>query len=114
MATLPEFKWLPNLGATSKHTPLVSTVSFGDGYELRVGQSVNRIKSSWDVEFSRPLQEIVEIKKFLEARGGLESFRWTDPIGESKAYVCREWNGPTQQHKGVYVISCTFEEVFEN
>lgn len=114
MTTLPNFKWLPDLGATPTYQPLVTTVNFGDGYEVRVSESLNRTKRAWDVTFSRPLDEIREINQFLLARGGKEPFRWDGTIGETGAYVCRSWTGPSQQYKGVYVISAQFEEVFES
>lgn len=114
MTTMPEFKWLPDLGAAPTSTPLVTVVQFGDGYENRVSESLNRVKTSWEVVFTRPYAEIIEIYKFLQERAGVEGFNWTDPLGFNRSYVCREWNGPSQQMKGVYVLTATFEEIFEN
>lgn len=111
--TLPEFTWRPDLGAQSTNTPLVQKVSFGDGYEQRVGESLNRVRHDWDLTFTRDIEEILAIRDFLEARAGLEAFSWTTTIGETKAFVCREWQGPSQQYRGVYVITAKFEEVFE-
>lgn len=108
-----EFTWKPDLGATPTNTGLVTKVSFGDGYELRVGESLNRVRQDWEVTFSRDVNEALEISDFLIARGGLEAFSWETPIGQTKTFVCREWNGPTQQYRGVYVITAKFEEVFE-
>lgn len=113
MASVPHFKWKPDLGAMPSYKPLVTPVSFGDGYELRVGQSLNRVKSAWNLTFSRTVKECLEIRDFLIERGGLESFTWTTPVGETFRYVCREWQGPSQQMAGVYVITATFEQVFE-
>ena len=114
MASLPEFTWLPVLGAAPTRRPIVNIVSFGDGYELRVGESLNRVKTSWDLTFTYPVQTILEIDAFLTARGGIEAFRWKDTLGKESSYVCREWDGPTQQVEGLYTITATFEEVFES
>lgn len=113
MASFPNFTWQPDLGAERSSQPLVTTVSFGDGYEQRVGQSLNRTKHGYSVTFTRPAKEALEIAAFLEDRGGLESFKWTDPLGEERTWVCRQWSGPTQQARGLYVIQASFEEVFE-
>lgn len=111
--TLPEFTWLPDLGANPTSTSLVQKVSFGDGYEMRVGESINRVREDWDLTFTKDLTEALAIRDFLKARGGLESFSWTTTVGDTKAFVCREWQGPSQQYKGLYVITAKFEEVFE-
>lgn len=113
MATFPVFEWKPDLGAERTSEPLVTTVSFGDGYEQRVGQTINRVKHGYTVTFTRTAEEALKISAFLEDRGGLESFKWTDPLGEDHIWVCRKWTGPSQQARGVYVIEATFEEVFE-
>lgn len=113
MATFPVFEWKPDLGAERTSEPLVSVVSFGDGYEQRVSQTLNRVKHGYTVTFTRTSTEALEIANFLEDRGGVESFEWVDPLGETRTWVCRKWNGPTQQARGVYVIEASFEEVFE-
>lgn len=114
MASFPVFTWKPDLGAAPSTRPLVNTVSFGDGYEQRTAQSLNRNKLSWSLVFTRPLQEALEIQQFLEDRSGLESFTWTDTLGRTNQYVCRQWDGPSQQYRGLYVINATFEQVFES
>lgn len=111
--THPVFSWKPDLGAQPTNTPLVQKVSFGDGYEQRVGESLNRVRHDWDVTFTKSKDEAFAIRDFLEARGGLESFSWTTTIGETRVFVCREWQGPSQQYRGLYVITAKFEEVFE-
>ena len=114
MASFPVFEWKADLGAERSSQPLVSNVSFGDGYEYRVSESLNRVRVSYSVNFTRPAKEIMEIENFLVDRAGSESFKWLDPLGTERTWVCREWTGPTQQAQGVYVLSATFEEVFES
>lgn len=113
MATFPIFEWKPDLGAQRTSEPLVTPVSFGDGYEQRVGESINRVKHGYTVTFTRTAKEALEIATFFEDRAGVESFKWEDPLGEERTWVCRKWNGPTQQARGVYVVEANFEEVFE-
>nr|DAM63265.1 MAG TPA: minor tail protein [Caudoviricetes sp.] len=113
MASIPIFSWKADLGAERSSQPLVTAVSFGDGYELRVAESLNRIRVSYNLNFTRPAKEIMEIESFLVDRGGSELFKWVDPLGQDHTWVCREWSGPTQQAQGLYVLSATFIEVFE-
>ena len=108
----PRFKWHPDLGAQSTTKASVNKTKFGDGYELRVAEGINYTPVSWNVKFSRPGQAAKDILAFLKARGGLESFVWTDPLGNEATYVCREWSG-SQQVFGVYTISASFEQVYE-
>lgn len=114
MASFPVFKWKPDLGASPTSKPLVSAVGFGDGYEQRIAESLNRVKTSWTLVFTRPIKEALEIQEFLMDRAGIECFTWTDTLGQTNQYVCREWQGPSQQYKGLYVINATFEQVFES
>ena len=110
--SFPVFVWNPDLGAQQKITPRVQQTKFGDGYELRVVKGINYKPKSWSVSFTRRAVEVLEILAFLEERGGLGAFTWVDPMGNSGTYVCREWNS-SQQMLGVYVVSGTFEQVFE-
>ena len=119
MSTFDKFKWKPDLGALPTRTPIVSVVSFGDGYELRVGESLNRVKSSWDLTFTRPADEIVEIDEFLTSKAGVEAFSWETPIKNKNGYVtgvfvCREWQGPAQTEPVLYTLTDKFEQVFES
>lgn len=119
MASFPRFTWKPDLGALPSRKSIASVVSFGDGYELRVGESLNRVKSSWDLTFTRPAEEIMEIDNFLTERAGVEAFVWQTPIKKEDGYVdatfvCREWQGPSQQELGLYTLTATFEQVFES
>lgn len=108
----PAFTWHPDLGAQQHITSSVQQTKFGDGYELRVAKGINLTPRTWEVSFTRGPSEAKDILAFLEARAGLESFAWTDPLDREGTYVCREWGGG-QQAFGVYVVSATFEQVFE-
>lgn len=48
---------------------------------------------NWDLRFeNRTNEETQNIRGFLEARRGVESFAWTNPYGETSYYVCEEWS----------------------
>lgn len=108
----PVFQWNPDLGAQKSTKPTVYSIKFGDGYEQRIPVGINSKPHSWQVKFTRSLAEAESIGGFLEARGGVEAFTWTDPGGSVANYVCREWT-QSKSSFGVCVVSGTFEQVFE-
>jgi len=108
----PNFTWTPDVGAQQTIKPSVQQTKFGDGYELRTPIGVNYKPKRWQVTFTKNAVEATAILAFLEARGGLEAFTWTDPLDVSNTYVCREWNS-SQQMFGIYQITASFEQIFE-
>lgn len=106
------FTWRPDMGAERSVQSTVQPTKFGDGYEVRVTTSMNVTPRSWAVSFTTQLVPHKEILKFLEARRGVESFDWTDPLGEKGRYKCTTWKSH-QQGFGVFNVTATFEEVFE-
>lgn len=110
--TKPTFSWNPDLGARQSIKPNVAQTKFGDGYELRIKQGLNYKPKTWELSFTGNSGEILPILAFLDARGGSESFLWSDPLGNTALYVCRAWSS-NQQNFGVYSITATFEQIFE-
>lgn len=112
--TAEVFIWSPSYGARKTHKPRVLASSFGDGYEQRLGDGINRDPERLDLRFSvrRDAQDGDAIDDFLKARGGVESFYFYTPFKRVGLFVCREWSrdrsGPIFS-----VISATFEEVFD-
>lgn len=92
--------------------PSVIQTKFGDGYELRVTQGINFKPRSWAATFSKGSSEAADILAFLEARAAVEAFYWTDPLGNAGTFVCRQWS-VAQSAFGVYSVSATFDQVFE-
>ena len=82
------FTWQPDAGAGTVHKPVVNTATYG-GYEQR---------------------DALPVSAFLRARGGVDSFTWTPPLGSPGFYVCREWK---HEHLGggVFVVSGVFDQV---
>ena len=101
------FTWKPALGASAIVKPRVEVAKFGDGYEQRVGTGINGPDLRWSLKFTNDVAAILD---FLEARGGHESFDWTDPLGRSGTFVCREWK-PAHVGAEVFAITCDFERV---
>lgn len=109
----PEFTWRPDQEHSGEIKPVVTTTKFGDGYELRVARGINNQVESWELEFTKNATEILEVRAFLAARGGIESFLWSNPYGVQKTYVARE--GWKERRVGTKVVSISvkFEQVFE-
>jgi phage-related protein len=109
--TKPVFTWNPDVGSQQDVKPNVNVTKFGDGYELRVAAGINNKPQSWSLKFERNYDICNAVVAFLKARGGVESFTWTNPLGETGTFVCRSYK--TQQNVGTMEVTATFEQVFE-
>lgn len=107
------FTFTPSFPASVSQQPRISTVQFGDGYEQRVAFGINTKPKTWQLQFlNRDDTERDNILAFLEARGGVEAFDWTDPNGYAGKWVCSEWS--TQQSAcNLNDITTSFRQVFE-
>ena len=103
------FIWIPASGAAQTTKPDVSVIKYGDGYEQRVPKGINNIADKWALKFST---NVSDVESFLRGHGGQLSFNWTNPLGVTGTYVCREWK---VNHLGglVFDLTCEFEQVFE-
>lgn len=108
----PRLEEAPDLGVDKAVRPNVNSIRFGDGYEQRVGSGMNRTPRTWKPTFTGAFPRISAIEAFLEERGGLESFEWADPHGNTGYYVCEDWS-MKQIKFGVYQLSATFRQVYE-
>ena len=104
---MAKFDWKPAPGASASVKPNVAVAKYGDGYEQRVGTSINGPARQWSLKFTSAVTEVLD---FLEARGGHESFDWTDPLGRTGRFVCREWK-PVHVSVDIFAVSCDFEQV---
>ena len=109
----PVFTWLPEFSSSNSEEPAVKVTKYGDGYEARVSDAINVNRQSWTLSFSeqRTPGQMSQIRTFLRARHGVESFTWTSPFGETGTYVARKWTTTTEQ--GYITIKVVFDEVFE-
>jgi phage-related protein len=107
------FTFTPSFTADLEEQPIVKSVRFGDGYEQRLAYGLNTQPKKWSLQFAnRNDTERDNILTFLRARGGTESFDWTDPNGYAAKWLCRGWN-TSQVSCNFNNISATFEQVFE-
>jgi len=107
------FTYTPSFTADLQERPLARTVQFGDGYEQRLAYGINTQPKTWSLQFlNRTDTERDNILTFLRARGGVESFDWTDPNGAAAKWVCAEWN-TSQVACNFNNVTATFRQVFE-
>lgn len=107
------FTWIPSHPAAADEAPDAKVAKFGDGYEQRQADGINNNLLKWSLTFAnRDLTETAEIIAFLRARGGIESFDWTDPDGNAGKYVCRSWSR-SLPYGNMRTITATFEQVAE-
>jgi phage-related protein len=104
------FNFCPAFGASDQNKPRVLIAVFGDGYQQRVADGINISTRQWALNFSRKQSDIDDIRAFLEARQGVESFDWTPPRGDAGKWIAQEWSG--QVNDGGDSLSVTFTEVF--
>jgi phage-related protein len=107
------FTYTPSFTADLEEAPKIQRVQFGDGYEKRLAYGINTQPKTWALRFdNRTNTERDAILTFLRARGGVESFDWTDPNGTAGKFICEGWN-TTQTAFNFNGITATFRQVFE-
>jgi phage-related protein len=104
------FNYCPAFGASDMTKPRVLVAQYGDGYQQRVADGINHMLRQWQLTFSSRQERIDEIRAFLDARAGVESFDWTPPRGDAGKWIAQEWQG--QVNNGADALSVTFVEVF--
>lgn len=107
------FTYVASYGSAVAQQPRVRQMAFGDGYEQRASFGINRQPRLWSLNFrARDNTDAAAIIAFFEARGGVENFSWTPPVGGAGKWVCRSWNRAIVGYN-LSDIDATFEEVFE-
>lgn len=107
------FSYTPSYSVDLQEQPQIRTVKFGDGYEQRLSFGLNTQPKTWTLQFNnRDDAERDNILTFLRARGGSDSFDWTDPNGYAGKWVCSEWKS-SQSGCNFNDIAATFRQVFE-
>ena len=103
----------PSPGLTANPELRGLEADFGDGYTQPTPDGINHMRQvvelSWELLEADQMQEI---RDFLEARKGVDSFRYTLP-GEviARTYRCPEWQVKALQ-ADLYSISATFRQTF--
>jgi len=108
------FTWTPSFGSPESSEPRVLETELGDGYSQRVAMGLNSDPKNWDLRFDhRTNAERDEIRAFLEARKGVESFGWTTLWGQTgRKWICKQWRIDPTSHNNNQ-ITATFKQVFE-
>jgi len=110
---MPTFTWTPSYDVSESHAPRTRKTQFGDGYEQRVSFGLNTDPAEWSLVFdARTAAERDEIRDFLAARGGVESFDWTPPWGSAGKYVCEKWDASASNCVS-NTVRATFRRVYE-
>lgn len=107
------FSYSPDFGATATFTPTVKSSKFGDGYQQRQAYGINNIVESWNLKFTvREDTDANAILAFFVAAGGVTTFDWTNPNGDTGKYICSSWS-PIREVALRKSISATFERAYE-
>lgn len=108
------FTWTPSFDSSEASRPRVAKAQMGDGYEQRVRMGLQTDPKTWSLQFdNRTDAEREEIRAFLEARGGAESFNWTTPWGQTgRKWVCENWD-ITPSNCNNNQITATFRQVYD-
>jgi phage-related protein len=111
---MADFLWPSTNGSDEQHQPRVQRVRFGDGVEQRRPDGLNHQLRTWPRTIARVDPAIAgEIRAFLSARGGVESFTWVNDWDQEVRVVCDAWSVTPTRRGGVlsYTITATFREV---
>jgi phage-related protein len=108
------FTWIPSFDSAESSEPRVAKTELGDGYQQRIKWGLNTDPKSWSLRFdNRNDTERNDIRNFLEARAGVESFDWTTPWGQTgRKWVCSKWS-ITPSNCNNNQIQAEFRQVFE-
>ncbi|WP_126705148.1 phage tail protein [Moraxella catarrhalis] len=104
------FTWKMNMGASASVHHNITKTQFGDGYAQRVSHGINNQRTDWSGSKTGDWQTVIlPIKTFLDEHKGVIPFLWTNPHGQTKKYVCENYE--ISQKKGnFWEISLKFEQ----
>ena len=98
------------MGASASVHHNITKTQFGDGYAQRVSHGINNQRMDWSGSKTGDWQTVIlPIKTFLDEHKGVIPFLWTNPHGQTKKYVCENYE--ISQKKGnFWEISLKFEQ----
>lgn len=108
---MAEFEWCPQVGTVGDVKFTRATAQFGDGYSQTVAFGINNRAQTWPLQFTGEGSYIAQIRDFLDAHYGAQSFTWVPPLGVEGRFRAEDY---TLQAHGmdVYTLSVTFQQVF--
>ena len=117
------FTWKPSTGTKGGMQPRKLKTQFGGGYMQEAKDGINARLRIWSLVFN-PIHATIgmgasnanlkDIDAFLQARGGVEKFLWTqltpfDTEGP-KAFICEAWEFTYDQGGAIVGLTATFEQ----
>lgn len=107
---MADFTYVPSRGFTTETSPRVLTAAFGDGYIQKIGDGINTLVQSWNLQFnSNSITDITAIQSFFETKAGVISFTWRPPTESTDiSVICPKWS-KTYESEFSASISATFE-----
>lgn len=100
----------PSYPIEKQAEPRVKRVSFGDGYTQEAPDGLNYNLYTWNLSWDALTPaEKTTIENFLIARGGYQSFNWTDPTGTSFVVKAPTWT-VSNFEPSIYKITATFKQ----
>lgn len=105
-------KFSPNNEESIRNT----TVAFGDGYDLVVGDGLNPIRANKSLEWD-PITyiQMSEIISFLRSRinGDWFYYHMDEDAGRRRKFMCERWSyGRVRDTKDLWYVRAEFKEVF--
>lgn len=114
MDALPDAGKCEAYGLADNPTFKRAVVSYGDGYEHRSRKGINNVRGSWAVTWQNITNDVAAtLVSFLNARGGVDPFRWQHPITTVEhVVVCDDPPSRIYDQPGRSTVTATFREVF--
>ncbi|QZI72889.1 phage tail protein [Pseudomonas protegens] len=105
------FTWCPKVDPVGTVSFRTRSAKFGDGYEQVARDGINNRSQSWPLTFIGSAAKIKPIMDFIDARGGINPFYWSPPLGEQGLYRCSSYQS-SALGAGMYSLVATFEQAF--
>lgn len=102
-------------GSASEVQPRVLLAEFGDGYTQRAGDGLNTMGKTYELSLRHLTQpEYAYVIAFFERTGGYRAFLWTEPGATvARKWIVQRWR-TTDIAPGIFDISASFMQVFDN
>jgi phage-related protein len=102
----------PDWGLSVEPDASITTVTLGDGYEVRQATGINHLKDSWSPQWTSITDsQALSTYSWLRARLKLRAFLWVDPEGVAKQVVCTSVRITYNQYNDMGVAA-TFKQDF--
>jgi len=107
---LETFAWSVLAGPSGPLDMRYREAQFGDGYSQAVGDGINNLSESWQIQLGGSTEEVRPALEFLRRHGGWKSFVWTSPSGLQALFRGRELQQASPA-PGLLQLSATFTQV---